>query len=261
MNNTIHKIKKDYLEYLSDEDKSILYNNPLESDVRKIVNNIWRQYLTPIDIKKGEDFRFLVIKGGFFADPDAEIQELPAFNNPTNEIKLLNKETFENDLDRASGFIVDINWMKATPVLLPNDFLIKRYFVKTRLKPLALFNVNMGEESINSMYEYTKIFAEDNGLPFVSLNKRLYNPSFQMTKNDKSGFLNDIMTYFMMRHEINTPTDPRPDLIKKYGKYILGRYMKLLEEDNFNSSTFISEINKHIENSEGYPTLSINKLS
>ena len=42
----ILKTKKNYYEFLTDEDFQILISNPKESDIKKIANKIWNKYLS-----------------------------------------------------------------------------------------------------------------------------------------------------------------------------------------------------------------------
>lgn len=68
-------------QYLNNEDLSILVNNPKESDIRKIVNKIWKYYLSnPFDYQE-ESFNFLVSKNGILFMDSWEFSEYPIFHD------------------------------------------------------------------------------------------------------------------------------------------------------------------------------------
>lgn len=232
-------------------DKLSKEQNVIKTNLGQKVNDIWEAYLTsPFEINQLKEFKFLINKEGLNSYQYIEYEDLPLFTADNHYLELISSVNQLNDDD--IGFIVSVDWTKTDKFLLPADFENNNHFVKSNLKPLAVFTTSIGEGIINPVYERAAILADQNNLLLIDLNKRLFDPNFSFTKGMKEQFIINVISYFMLEHNLNMNFKLRNQLVKKYGQFIIQKYLESIEEQSFEPSIFLNHMLSYIKEQENY---------
>ncbi len=252
----ISKIKNDYKEYLIEEDQFILDNNPIEYNIRVIVNKIWDKYLTNPFEHDDKNFRYLVKKNDIVFPEIIDFSELPVFQDEVHFLEILSSENILTEKDGRVGFVVKTNWFNSNKILLPDD-LQNGVYVRTTLTPRALFSINIGEGKVNASYELASIISEENDILFLDLNLRKYISNYKLGLGDKQQIINGFVSYYLIGKKDFTNIDEHERLRAKYGTYIIKKYNKLTAENAFNDEIFIKEMSEFIDVFENNPKLKL----
>ncbi|MDD4796122.1 MAG: hypothetical protein PHG03_06220 [Bacilli bacterium] len=243
----ILKIKNNYYEFLTEEDCQILISNPKESDIRKIVNKIWNNYLSnPFDYTE-DNFKFLVNKNGMLSIDSFEPDKYPLFHEENLYLEILTSEKVLNETNSA-GFIVNVDWDKTDKIYLPDDFNQGKE-IKINPSLLAVFNINSGLGKVDSLYHVSQIISEELDLLFISFNKLKLNQSYQFTKDNEDNIVRGIVSYYLLDKDL-TNLDLHQSLRKTYRNYILNSFKFLVKENIYNDDAFIKEISDYIDAKE-----------
>ena len=259
LNQIIYKIKTSYSEYLTGGEKQILDNNPEESDIRKIVNQIWDKYLTdPFDFTGNNEFCYLVKKNDLIFIEPVEFEEFPVFQDHKHYLEILSNENILEEKGGRVGFVVKVNWQKTEEIYLPDD-LIKGKNVRVNLFPIAIFCVNIGEGKVNTSYDFTNTISNENNLLFLNLNLRNYNLDYKLSLGDKERIINGLIAEYLLDKPEFSNIEEHMRLRKTYGSYIIKKYNILIKENLFKDDSFIKEMTEYLDYKENNQRIKFNK--
>jgi len=253
------KIKMDHYAELTEEER-VQINQADESTLRKIVSRIWANYLTnPFDYEDGKAFRYLVFKNNIlYFDGEIDYSQLPVFENDSHDLTVLSSDNLLEEYLSRVGFIVEIDWESSDKILLPSDLTNgKSLYIKGDLKPLALFEVTVGEKMVSGEYESMVRLADENNVLFLDLNKRNYHPNYELSLGEKQHIIGHAITWYMLENGMRMDIDKKMELIKKYQSYVLKRFNYLNADLDFDDQAFLKEITEYINKRENITSLKL----
>ena len=172
-------------------------------------------------------------------------------NSPVLGFKLMSDELIRTMPAGEFGFVVNINWNKASKKYRPEDLVTIKYF-KAIPKLLSVYSVNQGEGAISSLYENAEEIAETLGIPFNSYNKKDYNPSYEI---DYDSIVREVITTYILNKYHKFDIELRDKLMSKYKNDIIYVYQNKVSMGAFLSdfNSFIANLIDHGENIKGKP--------
>ena len=213
-------IKLDILNYYTNkltEYEQENFDNLTETEIRNIVNRIWKSYLSE-SFTLGESFKFL----GTFLSP-IELIEDDVLDKSEGYVSLINSENLRQTTGEMT-LITDIDWTKANKIYLPIHFKNKSFYITGGLNFKAFMVANIGEGIINSAVNY----AKDNpfNLPFYSLDLWYY---LNDIKPDYNQIVREVICYYIIEEYHKMDFKLRKELEKKYRKFITNSFSSMKE--------------------------------
>lgn len=255
----VTKIRVNYLDYLTAEEKLSL-DLPNDILIRNLVQKIWERYLTnPFDYENEPNFRYLTIQENpltYFSDTNL------GFKDDFHALNLLSDNRLLTECTSPVGFIVTVDWHGANKILLPIDLEKETVFIRAKVKPKALFAVTAGEGMVGPRYSLASRLADQNNFLFLDLNKRRYDPNYELSLSERECLLRGLISSYMFPDGINikdlsvSNIKKRDTLISKYRAYILKKYEQSLFNGEINEQFFMQEVLAYINEKEGVTKMS-----
>ena len=228
------RIKNEYLEYLT-EDEINNIDNYTNEDIPHLLNIIWNNYIEKNNI-------LLVCPINILYPDNLNIEE---FIKNIDRFKIITND-LNNTINGEFGFIIKIDWTTSNKLYLPKDLLKEKVF-KCQFDILKIYSINEGLGNIGSRYNSAKGLLDYLDIPFISLDLHNYRDNYII---DYNILVQDVINYYLYLKGYHLNIELKEELIKKYHKFIINTYKKIISKGIFNDEEFINIIKKYLDEHE-----------